>query len=442
MTSTPPTRFKSISQHWNDWRVEHPVYSEMVPGMRRLGLAIFAPLVTALIMITLFESQNPWELANMYHQNLPWTLLPTWLIFFLVPFTSIDYFRYLLAPFSAMVFILLAGANYNLDIYHFLSFKPAWHFVITTVFGISYPRVRIEAGKVQADGDEENPLVVIGGPGWALIQPGNSVFFRHLREPSKASITRPYFMRPFETISQVTSLDDQHGHVEEALTVTQDGLQVAVRDIHFRFRVQPEEKDGKHVYRSEEHPYPFDEKALRSLSQSLSVTEEGLDQWQNAVQRVVVGSITGYINNHNIDFLTAPREKGQDPRVELRTEAFAPDIRRNLARLGAELIWIDVGHIDIVTEGVDQQRLEYWASGVIGNANVIRAYGEAKRLKYQELGRAQCQAELIMSISDALQDVSLGVDPVQNTRKILMARTAEILEAMNHRSENNPDNNS
>jgi hypothetical protein len=435
MNSTPPSRPKTIAQHWNDWRNEHPVYSEMVPGLRRLGLAILGPIVAALIGITLFEPQNPWELANMYHQNLPWTLLPTWIIFFMVPFTSIEYFRYLLPPLGAIVFIFIAAANYDQDIYDFKQFKPAMDYVIASVFGISYPRVRIEAGKVQEDVDEENPLTVIGGPGWALIQPGNSVFFRHLREPSRASITRPYFMRPFETVSQVTSLDDQHGHVERVETVTQDGLKVEVRDIHFRFRVQPEEKDGKHVYRSPEHPYPFDEKALRSMSQNLSVAEEGLDQWQKAVQRVIVGSITGYINNRNLDFLTAPREKGQDPRVELRTEAFTPEIRRGLARLGAELIWIDVGHIDIVAEDVEQERLAYWSSGMIGNANVIRAYGDAKRLKYQELGRAQCQAELIMSISDALQDVSLGADPAQNSQKILMARTAEILDAISRRDQ-------
>jgi hypothetical protein len=411
------------------------VYSEIIPGLLRLAFAIIAPILAALIGISLIEWVNPWELANTIHQTLPWALLPTGLVFMLIPFTKMEYWRYLLPPVSAMVFIFLAGGNYIQDIYYFTHFRSALHYLIASMFGIFYPRLKIEGGKVQIGPDEENPLTVIGGPGWALIQPGNSVVFRHLREPSRASITRPYFMRPFETINQITSLDDQHGHVEKVPTVTQDGLQVVVRDIHFRYRVQPEEKNGKHVFRSPDHPYPFDEKALRSMSQNLSVDEEGLDLWQRAVQRVIVGSITEYINIHKIDFLTAPREKEQDPRVELRTEAFTPGIRKGLARLGAELIWIDVGHIDIVEEDVDRQRLDYWSSGMIGNANIIRAYGDAKRLKYQELGRAQCQAELIMSISDALQDVSLAEDPAQNSRKILMARTAEILDAISRRDQ-------
>jgi len=33
--------------------------------------------------------------------------------------------------------------------------------------------IKIEGGKKQLNEGEENPTDIIGGPGWALIQPGN-----------------------------------------------------------------------------------------------------------------------------------------------------------------------------------------------------------------------------------------------------------------------------
>jgi len=49
---------------------------------------------------------------------------------------------------------------------------------------------------------------------------------------------------------------------------------------------------------------------------------------------------------------------------------------------------------------------------------VVRAYGNAKKLKYHELARAQCQAELIMSITEGLQERTHSRDDcAQNSRK-------------------------
>jgi len=426
---------RSITDYWKTWWHDHPEYRQVIPAWLRLGLLLIIPLGIALIEISLFEPKTPLQQSIVLQQNTPLGILPTWIVLFIIPFTSWANFRYLIPAIGATSLIFLAGASFIQDVYAMEFLKSAFHYLMSFMFGFFYPRIKIEGGKKQLNEGEENPTDIIGGPGWALIQPGNSVIFRHLRGPSRASITRPYFMSPFETISQIASLDDQHGYVERVPTVTRDGIQVVIRDIHFRFRILPEEKNGQHVLRTFAHPYPFDENALKSMAQNLSVDEDGQDPWHSAVQRVVVGSITEHINLNAIDALTAPREQGQSPRVMLRQEAFAKIIQKSLKRLGAELIWIDVGHIDIVEESVDQQRLDYWSASLIGNANVVRAYGNAKKLKYHELARAQCQAELIMSITEGLQDVPLGDDCAQNSRKILMARTAEILDSIRRTSQ-------
>ena len=47
-----------------------------------------------------------------------------------------------------------------------------------------------------------------------MIQPGSAVVFKRLTTTSRASVTRSYFLAPFETIAQIASLEDQHGFVE------------------------------------------------------------------------------------------------------------------------------------------------------------------------------------------------------------------------------------
>jgi hypothetical protein len=98
---------------------------------------------------------------------------------------------------------------------------------------------------------------------------------------------------------------------------------------------------------------------------------------------------------------------------------------------------MDIGHFDIDDleevagqDPVDETRTRRWAANWIGDAKTKRSYGEAQRLAYQELARAEAQAEMIMSITDVLQDVSLGPDQAETLRQIFLARTAQILEAL------------
>ena len=71
-----------------------------------------------------------------------------------------------------------------------------------------------------------------------------------------------------------------------------------------------------------------------------------------------------------------------------------------------------------------------WAAEWMGNAKVARAFGEARLLAYQELGRAEAQAELIISITQAMEGIPISGDSVQSLQRILMARTAQLLDAL------------
>lgn len=338
--------------------------------------------------------------------------------------------RYYITPIAAIIGIFLWAASYVRDIYALPQLRLGLKYVVSSVTGTGYPGLTIDGGEKKIKKGEINLLDAIGGPGYVAIHPGNAVLFRKLRRPSNITLRETYFLEPFEAIWQIASLDEQQGDRDGVRALTRDGIQVTIKDIHFRYRLYPEQESGRPKRRTLQDPYPFDENALWNMAYNLSVDEDGLEAWKTAVARAIVGGITDYINSHDIDNLTAPREAGQDPRRELRHSLFHGPTRFGLRNLGAELIYVDVGHFAIDERLVDEQRTETWAAEWLGNAQVVRAYGEAKRSVYQELGRAEAQAELLIGISEALQNTDLGNDPAGNLRKILLVRTNQIIEAI------------
>jgi hypothetical protein len=145
---------------------------------------------------------------------------------------------------------------------------------------------------------------------------------------------------------------------------------------------------------------------------------------------MIVGAITDFIAMNYIDYLTAPREGNRNPRIEIKNELFYRGIQTGLAGLGAELLWVDVGHVDIVDPAVDETRTNMWAAEWIDDAKSIRAFGDARKAAYQELGRAEAQAELIMGITDVVTKVAQETGGNFDIRKVLLMRTAQLLEAM------------
>ena len=409
----------------------NPLYGQFTRCLGRIALAIILILMIALMGGALFEPLKPLEIAKKWHEaGLLARFVPTGFLIAFIPLHDPSYARYMLAPFSALIFVILAAASYVQDIYALPRFSQALQYVFASLFGFFYPELVIDGGQMQIPEGEINVLDAIGGPGFVLIQPGNAVIFRKLRSPSRASVTRSYFMSPFEEIGHITSLDDQHGYVDKVETITSDGIKVAIQDVHFRFKVLPEEKNGKTIARSPENPYPYSEAALNNMAHNLVVTEKGPTSWHRSVQRVIVGGITQYVNAHTIDNLTAPRQDKQDPRGDIRRNLFSSATGKNLASLGAELLWVDIGHIDIIEEEVDQSRLNYWAAEWVGTANVARAFGDATRQAYQELGRAESQAAFVIGITNAFEKFDFTKSSVGNLRTLFLERTAQLLEAM------------
>ncbi len=352
------------------------------------------------------------------------TLGGTACILFIAAFFVNGLWRYLIVPLLAGWLAFTAGARYLRDIYELDNIWQAFHYLFAAFFGISYSHLSIYGGKKNLTEGEVNLLDVIGGPGIVFVNPGNAVLFEGQVGPMAIYPDGNHFVPRFESLQPI-ALEDQYGELDGISTMTRDGFDVKIGRTRFRFRLLAEREPG-----SRKKPYPYSQGAIYDMIYNRTVSEEGVGDWSSGVGEDIRGVITGYVNRNTLDHLTAPEESGADPRGEIQRELHSPDVTDNLRRRGTELLWIDIGSFEIVKKEVEQQRLNTWQAKWMGNARLARSYGEAKRQAHQEIGRAEAQAEMLISIMHALSDVNLRGGTRQSLRNVILVRTAQLLEAM------------
>ena len=223
---------------------------------------------------------------------------------------------------------------------------------------------------------------------------------------------------------------------------TKDGFSVRIKDVHYRYRLRMGKRYGDFAQRTPSDPYPFSKQAVIDMTYNRSVRSNGITSLADAVKLAVDSVITNYVQVSQIDQLTAPAATEKDPREEIRKQLFDKGARDRLRRLGVELLWADVGHFEIAEKAVGEQRADTWQTKWVGSANVTRASGEARRLAYQELGRAEVQSELWRSILFALNDANPSGTSVEKMRNIVLLRSAQILDALSEHPQIEPGENS
>jgi hypothetical protein len=359
------------------------------------------------------------------------SIVPEPLLYIPACFLTLRGLRYLIAPLTALVFVIILGARYVRDIYELPDLKFAVRYLLALLFSFRYPHLTIADGRKVLKPGQLNLLDGIGGPGSIRIMPGNVVIFEKLKGPSNVRAAGGHFIPRMETIKEIASLDDQHGYIEAIPSTTKDGIEVLVQDVHFSYRLRTGRQSGDYTERTPIDPYPFSVQAVRNMAYNRTVRDGELVSWNESITGVVSGVIANYINRHQVDHLTAPPIRDQNPRNEIDLLLQSKGTREQLRYLGADLLWCDIGHFAIPEE-VNAQRVNTWQAKWKGEAAVVRADSEARRISLQEQGRAEAQAELLMSIVRLLEDMKLSGD-IKNVRRLFLARTAQILEAMTDR---------
>ncbi|MCE1253696.1 MAG: hypothetical protein LWX83_09130 [Anaerolineae bacterium] len=339
--------------------------------------------------------------------------------------------RYLIVPVGATVLVIMAGARFLQDVYALEGYGQAVNYILSSLFGFpAYPVLVIDDGEPKLKENEVNPLLIFGGPGTILIQPGNAVMFRGLRRRSRHGITSSVFLRRFETIGMIADLEDQEDVIDALKAVTKDGILIEVKGIKYRYRVISNKP------KSLDDPYPFLETELDRLAYNISTREQGQPTWRAYIRQSISTYIKEQVNIFTIDDLTAPRTDEKSPWMDIHKFLTKIENIPNISSVGTEIIWVDLGHIHIEPEIVDESRIGFWATDWVGSAEAKMAYATGKRLAYQDQARAEAQAELIMSIAHSLEGINFSASSSENVRKIFLARTAEIINSLN--IENNP----
>jgi hypothetical protein len=348
-------------------------------------------------------------------------------------------FRHMIIPLAVFIGMFLASGFYVQDVYELPNLTLGLKYIQAAFFGIGYPHLTISEGKKQIKKGEINLLDTIGGPGYVNIRPGNVVLFESLRSPSNVRANTVNFISRFVNIKEIVSLEDQHGFIEQVHTRTKDGIDVVVRDVHYRYRLRTGRRFGDYEQRKAVNPYPYSVEAVKDMAYNRTVGKGGLSSWHATVRSAFDGGITDYIKSHNFDDLTAPSYDVSDPRSEITTNMYQ-GIRLRLRSVGAELLWFDLGHFGIsdqMNSIISDQRVDTWSARWDGESLVVHSHGEARRMAYQEMGRAEGHADLLLSIIQALDESGFeegrGEDSTtnrsRNLRTIIWMQIAKLLDA-------------
>jgi hypothetical protein len=339
--------------------------------------------------------------------------------------------RYLILPVIVSVLLFLAGGNFVKYLYRLESLQEGFSYLMSAAFGIGYARLGVSEGKPHIDRPGKiNPITRIGGPGYLMVQPGNVVLLEDYAGSIRILGAGQHLISRTETVKEMLTLEEQKAQVEKMGATTRDGIEVVARDVQYRYRLDRGLAPKSSAGYIAENPFPYSEDAVIQMVYNRTLTANGISGWHFGVNQVVDTIITDYIRQHLFDHLTAPGAQGGDPRGEIYKQFYSEGGIKRFKEKGAELLWIDIGHFDIPEKQVAEQRLSTWQARWAGNANVVRAYGESHRLAFQEMGRAEAQAEMLMSIVHGLEDVGAQNDSRQNTRAIYLARIAQLLDAM------------
>ncbi len=339
-------------------------------------------------------------------------------------FSLLSIARYAIPPLAAIVFAILGGTIYVQDIFEFHNFRASFNYMIASLFGFGYPTLTIRNGVKDLKPDEKNTMDKIGGPGYLTIKMGNVVLMERGIGPTRVLGAGKYFIRRFEAIRYILDLREIYRSRSEMVATTKDGIDVTLRNVEATFRLDT----GKQQQRTEVEPYPFSVRAVRTAFYDRAVGKDGvLGDWADATMGAISGRVGGWVARQRLDKLTAPAD--EDPRAALRAEFAQRDARNQLRNnLGAELVWVNFGHLD-TPNTVDNQRFETWQSYWRTQIAITNAQGESLGLAYQDIARAEGQAEILTMISRALQESSTALN-TQQLADLVLLRISTVIEAM------------
>jgi len=336
------------------------------------------------------------------------------------------------------------GAAYIRELLELPNLQQALKYLTATLFGNGYPRMEINNGKAAVADPETNPMLKIGGPGWVDIKIGNAAIFERVVGPSSVLGAGSHFLRRFETLREAFDLREIERVRDDVKMMTKDGMPIVMHDMRARFRVRARE------LRTESNPYPVMTGAIRKAAYSRKVTAKGLEVWADMVAGAVRGTMSDWIAHRRMDELIAPPRDGNQPELaapqpyrQALHELFKhKNTRQKFAEMGAEIIWVSVGHLrtdpdvdpemdpDADATGNDKihaQLIDTWKSAHAAQAQDEITDARAYARWLNDTARAEAEVELIMALTKGLREARRDGLPLDD---LLADRLLEVVSGM------------
>lgn len=391
--------------------------------MRQTGIVVVALLFV--VISRLFEPIHSlplfdWVIDQLgIRQDIPAPAMNLSMV--VLSFFTRQVLRHAIPIILGVLVALYYGAAYIRELLELPNLQQSFKYLTATLFGRDYPRMEISDGQARVADPATNPMLKIGGPGWVDIKIGNAALFERVVGPSSVLGAGTHFLRRFETLREAFDLREIERMRNDVKMMTKDGVPIVAHEMRARFRVRARE------VRTEANPYPVMTGAIRKAVYSRKVTAKGLENWADMVTGAVRGTISDWIAHRRMDELIVPPRDGNQP------EAAAPplyrqalhelfkhkDTRKKFAEMGAEIIWVSVGHLrpdpdvdpeldpDADATGHDKihaQLIDTWKSAHEARAHdeIADARGYARWLN--DTARAEAEVELILALTKGLRE--------------------------------------
>jgi regulator of protease activity HflC (stomatin/prohibitin superfamily) len=272
-------------------------------------------------------------------------------------------------------------------------------FLHRCVFGLMglKPYLLVKEGHIARD--EDSLLARLGGPGNVIVYHDSAVVLEQGGRLTRVLGRGFHSLKRFEKIWEIIDLRPRRW-VCKVEAMTKEGIPVSYEaDVTFKI-------DGGGQSPTEKKPYPYTEEAVFKAATSTWIREPEQEVWKMKWPAMVVtglaeGTLRSIISGYRLDWLIAPPSFGiTSPRRAIREE-LEKKLRDSVGSLGAEIIKVELGEIE-VSEKVSQQRIKAWQAEWQREATLQQAEGEAE-LARLDAKQVQAQADMILMLTRALQ---------------------------------------
>ncbi|MBN1955190.1 MAG: hypothetical protein JW900_09095 [Anaerolineae bacterium] len=266
--------------------------------------------------------------------------------------------------------------------------------------------VRIAGGEIATIKDPT--LLEVGGPGYLVIYNDNAVVTQKCGRLGRVLGPGLPMLERFERIWAIVDLRPQR-QVRTVSGFTRDGIMVHC-EMELVFKIDDRFIDewGREqtIAPSEQKPYPYTDEAAFKAAAAFWARESGWPKmdWVNRVMGNADGMLRNLIARQRLDWLIAPDREEEVPLREQIRRQLAEQLSDAAPDVGVRMLRVELGEFQVDDESVSQQWVEAWQAGWESRTLEARVEGEAELMRI-DIAQAQAQAEMVITLTQALQSV-------------------------------------